>query len=125
MHKVNTKFPHVFLKHKNEKTHGKEQQERCGKKGWQLHGKAAQDGGRVETMVVGREGGLQVERHVDGERRVSLTRSLTRHISTPWASRAAVAMRFCTVKHHHSSPSFSSVFAFLWLPELDVVHCFS
>lgn len=58
MHKVNTKLPHVFLKHKNEKTHGKEQQERCGEKGWQLHGKAAQDGGRVETMVVGREGGF-------------------------------------------------------------------
>lgn len=83
-HEVNAELPHVFLKHKNEKTrleekkNGKRDVEKrldscTEREGW------TEDGEGVEAVVVGVRGGLQAERHVNGERRASLTRSLTRH----------------------------------------------
>lgn len=67
-HKVNAELPHVFLKHKNEKTRvekkkkGKRDME---KRARQLHGKGGRDvGGGVGTVVSGVRGGLQAEQHV-------------------------------------------------------------
>lgn len=69
---MDAELPHVFLKHKNEKT-GMEK-----KKGRQLHGKAG-EGGEGRDVGSGVRGGLQAEQRVNGERRASLTRSLARH----------------------------------------------
>lgn len=50
------------------------------KKGRQLHGKGGREGWRGgRDSGRGVREGLQAERHVNGERRASLTRSLARH----------------------------------------------
>lgn len=119
-HEVKVELPHVFLKHKSEKTcmeRKKKKQERRGKKARQLHGK----GGR------GVRGGLQAERHVNGERRASLTRSLARHFLL---AESLLQLLLCVSLLYSSSSSqallhFFFFFVFLWLAELTEVHCFS
>lgn len=69
-----SELPHVFLKHKNAKTYmqTKGNRDTRWKKSRQLQGE-----GRCGISGGGARGSLQAQRHINGERRVMLTRSLT------------------------------------------------
>lgn len=96
--------------------HGNKRQERHRKKGRQLQAKAWR--GR---RGCGEQGGLQAERHVNGERQATLT--LFFFLLT--VSCAAVAVCFLYCRPPPSLPAPVFLFCFLWLAKLAKVHCFS
>lgn len=68
------------------------------------------DGEGVETVVVGCQGGLQAERHVNGERRSSLTRSLAWHFFFFLLAACPVQLLLCVVSNDNPPPLPSQAF---------------
>ena len=97
---------------------------RRGKKGRQLHGKGGRDGG-METVGWVR-GGLQAERHVNGERRASLTRSLARHfLLTERLVQLLLCVSLPSPTAHTPSQALLQLFSFLLFLWLAEIHCYS
>lgn len=113
----------VFETQEWKDAHGNKRQERRGEKtGRQLQGEGWRGSGDGGSGV---RGGLQAKRHVNGERRASLTRSLARHFFS--FVPCSCCCRFSLPPNPPSLPGPPSVFlfCFLWLAKLAEVHCFS